>query len=338
MNINTRKTGAIFFAAALFVWLCAGIFLTPAMAAGKGAVKLTCLCNDQIVEGMQWSIYKVGERENDNSIASYGDFTSYYSRINDFSADHLTDMASTLENVAIIDKIPALSTQVSGASGIIDFSGLDPGLYLLSGKTLYGESEGYKATPSLVEVTEAEGIVPVNAKIRRFVTLGEEITSSTVRKVWDDEENAYGYRPESIMAEIYKDGELFTVVELNESNNWTYRWDTSYMEDWRVKESEVPPNYTVIYRSNDSQYVIVNTLEVDEEELVSRTTTTTTATAVDVTDTKTETTTVTAKTTTTDGGGKLPQTGQLWWPVPVLGFGGLIFIALGSRMNTKKRG
>lgn len=34
--------------------------------------------------------------------------------------------------------------------------------------------------------------------------------------------------------------------------------------------------------------------------------------------------------------GYLPQTGQLWWPVPVLAGGGLLMIAVGVRLNKKK--
>ena len=34
--------------------------------------------------------------------------------------------------------------------------------------------------------------------------------------------------------------------------------------------------------------------------------------------------------------GYLPQTGQLWWPVPVLAGGGLVMIAAGVRLNKKK--
>lgn len=37
-----------------------------------------------------------------------------------------------------------------------------------------------------------------------------------------------------------------------------------------------------------------------------------------------------------NGGGKLPQTGQLWWPVPVLALVGVIFIAFGVRLSSKK--
>lgn len=44
----------------------------------------------------------------------------------------------------------------------------------------------------------------------------------------------------------------------------------------------------------------------------------------------------TTKTTTTTIE-KLPQTGQLWWPVPVMLFGGLIFVAVGLRLLLDNR-
>ena len=34
-------------------------------------------------------------------------------------------------------------------------------------------------------------------------------------------------------------------------------------------------------------------------------------------------------TTTTISGGKLPQTGQLWWPVPILAIAGMLFLMFG---------
>lgn len=44
----------------------------------------------------------------------------------------------------------------------------------------------------------------------------------------------------------------------------------------------------------------------------------------------------TARTTTTTTE-KLPQTGQLWWPVPVMLFGGIIFVAVGLRLLVNSR-
>lgn len=34
---------------------------------------------------------------------------------------------------------------------------------------------------------------------------------------------------------------------------------------------------------------------------------------------------------------QLPQTGQLWWPVPILGLGGIILIAIGAYWKRKKK-
>lgn len=42
-------------------------------------------------------------------------------------------------------------------------------------------------------------------------------------------------------------------------------------------------------------------------------------------------------TTVTTTTGKLPQTGQLWWPVPVMLFSGLVFVAVGLRLLVNSR-
>ena len=34
---------------------------------------------------------------------------------------------------------------------------------------------------------------------------------------------------------------------------------------------------------------------------------------------------------------KIPQTGMLWWPVPLLVCGGLLFVVLGCRMRRRNR-
>ncbi len=38
-----------------------------------------------------------------------------------------------------------------------------------------------------------------------------------------------------------------------------------------------------------------------------------------------------------DNGTKIPQTGQLWWPVPVLAFAGLVSLIIGLRRRSGSR-
>ena len=52
----------------------------------------------------------------------------------------------------------------------------------------------------------------------------EELTSRTVTKVWDDNKNQDGKRPESIQIILKADGNVKDTVTLNEENNWTYTW------------------------------------------------------------------------------------------------------------------
>lgn len=84
---------------------------------------------------------------------------------------------------------------------------------------------------------------------------------------------------------------------------------------------QVPENYGVVYRENETQYVVVNTYNKPETPVT------------------TSSTTVTASSTnnTSSGSEKLPQTGQLWWPVPILTACGLIFIFIGIRLRAKNR-
>lgn len=334
--------------------MCAALILMLLMSAGgfhrvsaegQGSVTLICRSDGDILAGMKWNIYKVGSRQ-DESFVPAGDFRRYYVRIDNFSAEHLSDMAYTLENVAILDRLPALDSRAADESGYVTFTGLEPGLYLLSGRSLHIDIETFKPSPILFEIKENDDAVQISAKIRRLLTLNGELTSHSVKKVWDDEDNKYAHRPESITVEIYMDDEPYTTAELNEANGWTFRWSSDIAADCRVKEINVPPKYTVIYRANDSQYAIVNTY--DEESPVTDQTTTAPPTGSTVTSTTTlfntadagevtKTSSVTEKARTTDippvttVGERLPQTGKTGWSIPILALCGVVFAAFALR-------
>lgn len=45
-----------------------------------------------------------------------------------------------------------------------------------------------------------------------------------VKKVWDDEGNRDGMRPDSVVVKLLRDNEIIKSVRLNDSNNWSYRF------------------------------------------------------------------------------------------------------------------
>lgn len=127
-----------------------------------------------------------------------------------------------------------------------------------------------------------------------------------VKKQWQGQ----GEHPDSIDVTLLCDGIAVNTVELNESNNWSYRWDNLQSgHSWNVVETDVPQGYEVSYETSQLTIVITNTAVSDKDEKPD-----------------TETTTKSEDASEPD---KLVQTGQLNWPVPVLATAGLLLFSIG---------
>lgn len=131
-----------------------------------------------------------------------------------------------------------------------------------------------------------------------------------VLKVWkQDTEKS---RPASIEVELLRtDANGNTTVAdrqvLKKDNQWSYTWeDLSAQAQWSVTEKEVPAGYTESTGREGNTVILTNTATV----------------AVQGPDA------VTAQ--------KLPQTGQLWWPVPLLSVAGAGCLLIGRKLRHSK--
>ena len=121
-----------------------------------------------------------------------------------------------------------------------------------------------------------------------------------VLKVWDDE--AGSDRPAEVVVQLLCDGEVYDTVTLNAENNWRYTWselDDSYT--WTVVEEECK-GYTVSVERDGITFVVTNTRVTPLP---------------------------TPPGPTDPAKPSLPQTGQVWWPVPVLLMCGLLLSIIG---------
>ena len=96
------------------------------------------------------------------------------------------------------------------------------------------------------------------------------------------------------------DGEIAdlddAVVTLSKDNNWKYTWsDLDATCEWTVTEERVKGYNNPKVKKNGTIITVTNTCNRPEHPR----------------------------------GGKLPQTGQLWWPVPVLLLAGLVLVIVG---------
>lgn len=117
----------------------------------------------------------------------------------------------------------------------------------------------------------------------------------TVKKVWSDEHDKRGIRPDSVTVTLYNGDQTVEKVTLGAWNNWRYTWyDLDGNGDWSVLETGIPKGYTPSYRTNGDVVTITNTAT-------------------------------------------LIQTGQLNWPIPVLGGLGMLMIFCGVIVMRKKK-
>lgn len=179
------------------------------------------------------------------------------------------------------------------------------GLYLLLGQRHTQDGYRYDAAPSMVMLPSQDAVenewlyeVTVSPKYDSAAIPDVPVTvTCKVLKVWDDANNE-NLRPKEITVQLLREGEVYDTVILNAENNWRYAWpelNNSYT--WAVAEGACE-GYTVRVGRSGITFVITNTSVSGEPKLPK------------------------------PNDPLLPQTGQLWWPVPML-LAGLILLAIG---------
>lgn len=291
------------------VLLIFAVFLPLSASAADDKVSLTLICKkgDTILTGMNWRLYYVGQRLG-SGYTLEGDFSDYSVTMEAANQDSMNKAALTLENYAIVDQIKPINKGQIDENGYLVFPALKSGLYMVSGDVFNIEEVFYKPAVALVEIdtTNDENNVDfvVYPKVK-FVLLSEINLNNTVKKIWKDNKKTH----DAVTIEIYKNAELFNVVNLSEENKWTYSWKAIDAAEWRVKESIVPKDYEVAYKSDNGNHAVENTfVGIEPPE---------------------------PTTAPHPPEPSLPQTGQLWWPVFVMGGGGFILIIVGIRINRK---
>jgi hypothetical protein len=238
--------------------------------------------------------------------------------------------ASTLEAYVVEQRaegaeIPPVASGTTDSLGKVAFPDLPSGLYLLvgDGKTWGGSS--YKSQPVLLTLPYQEDVAswttePLVYTKNAVRDLRESPTEISVVKVWKDSDYT-DQRPQSVTVALYQDEAFYASVTLSEENSWRYTWEElDSASDYYVVEQNVPSGYTVSVAQEGTHFVVTNTY-TPPTETPSPTPTPTTPNTPTTSTPKTPTTT----TTTT----KLPQTGQLWWPVTILALSGLAMLVLG---------
>lgn len=205
--------------------------------------------------------------------------------------------ANALENRILMDGIEADACVTSDSVGNASFTGLESGIYLVVGKEVFQDGVFYMPQVSLVSLS---GDLSVNLKYE----MSDKPSRIHVLKVWKRDNKKS--RPKSIeVCLLRSDGIVVDKVKLNSDNQWSTTWDNlSTLYTYRVMETSVPSGYKESCTREKDTIVLTNT-----------------GNYTDKVEKKDEV---------------LPNSGQLWWPVPVLLFVGLVLFGLGRYLKNEE--
>lgn len=294
--------------------------------------------------GIEFEVYQIAQRSSAGEFLATDRFAVFQEALNDISDPR--QLALKLEYFLISRNLQPDGTCTSDQNGIAKFpqSGktLEQGLYLVIGKRHVQNGYIYEMDPMLVnfphyDENSREWVnqyqikpkfewtqMPENCKIIRKVL-----------KIWQDK----GYeeqRPTRIKVMLLKDRKIYDTVILSKDNNWSYTWkDLDADAEWMIVEEDMA-KYETIVTLKGITFVLTNVyIGPPEIPPYNPPDWPTDGPPDKPSDGPPDWPADGPPDKPTDKPGKpssppkLPQTGQLWWPVPVLLLSGLIAVAAG---------
>lgn len=316
--------------------MCSWLLCTPVQtaAAGTGSLKLDCSEDELVLDGMHWQLYSVGHNEN-GELALDGDYANRQINVTDTTASGMANIASTLRTIVKTENLPAAQEGTTNGEGVLYFTNLSDGVYLLLADNFTQDDMEYIASPILIDyAVDRDEELNVFPKIEYHTkTLSQEDVTFTVEKVWLNDVDTPRNRAVYITAGIYRNGELVENVRLSEENDWKYEWQGSKDDEWLVVEQIIPEGYVVEYTEQMTRYLIVNTfLPQPPDEVMTDVQTTTVATTAATTTTAT----TAAPSTTTATPNHTPFTGERRGYIPMLGVGAALAFGAAVVVRRKK--
>lgn len=270
-----------------------------------------------VLPGVHVSVYRVGKLGADGIPGLDGAFAGYPVDLGSPEKTSQWDLAAqTLAGYAAADHLQPYASAESSDDGRAAFSDLEKGVYLVTADPLKYENSIWRFAPFLLilpqQDTDGDPLYQVNV-----IPKGIDHSEQPARKEYKVTKHWAGTggnpHPSSVNIDIYKDGELYDSCTLSEKNGWVCSWSDDGTDEsvWQVVERNVADGYHVTSEKTGNTWIITNTFE--EEKTVQP---------------------------DSPQGEKLPQTGQLVWPVPVLAGCGMLLFAVGWRVykkNEKKK-
>lgn len=292
------------------------------------------------IPNASFSIFRIADMSESGVYTITKTFSDYSLSFDDLKNDDGA-LATTLAAYAVRDNIVSEDGGNTDSQGNLYFRDIPTGIYLVTGSAVTLGKNIYLPQPVIVPVPawNNDGTPSYEVKIEpKYETRpNDEKIERKVLKIWKDggsEQN----RPNEITVQLLRNGKVYEEQTLNAKNNWRYTWkelDPAY--NWQILEKEVPENYKLTEKQQGVTFTLTNTYQKPNEQPTTTPPTSTTSdthTSNKPTSNQPTSNEPTSNEPTSNIQGtpldKLPQTGMLWWPVPILFGIGAILCVMGG--------
>ena len=299
--------------AAFLLCLAAAISFLPVTVLAAGSIDLnhahsltvTAAYAQKPISGMKFDAYLISTVDECGELTVIDRYREKYKDALDIRGKNdeaWRQMAQVLAREISLDtNLKPSCSAVTDADGVAKFADIPMGLYLIMGSGVEKDGYVYSTTPFFVMLPEQDMssntwnyCVVANAKPGR-----EPVKADfEVIKIWKDDCHK-DRRPKSITINLICDGGVYDTITLPHNGTWSYTWkNLETNHQWTVMEKKEQGYKDPDIQQEGNTFIVTNTC---------------------------------SKPTTPPQPGKptLPQTGQLWWPVPVLIAAGLLFVVIG---------
>lgn len=262
---------------------------------------------EQPISGAAFDLYRVGEISGSGALTLSGAFQEYPVSLSGLDSAGWKALAETLYGYALRDSLVPTDSGNTDENGLLTFptqsQPLSVGLYLVAGQSHLAGGTICTPEPFLLTLPFATGdntytYAPL-VQPKYGIQTETDSVSRSVLKVWKDGQTG---RPASIEVQLLKNGVVYDTVTLSQQNSWRHSWDgLDANARWQAVEKAVPSGYTVAVTQDNDTFVVTNSL----------------------------------KSPVSPSPSTLPQTGLLWWPVPLLTICGMLLFVLGWLRHQK---
>lgn len=251
--------------------------------------------------GVRFNLYHIADTDKFAEFTLREEFKDYPVRVENNDVESWSRLAQTFKGYVLEDGVKPTASGETDEDGLLYFEGLEMGLYLIVGELCELEDGFYYPTPAIIclpnrnaesETWDYDVIANIKCEYEEK-TGGKDMRR--VLKEWQDGW-AKEKRPTTIVVTLLCDGEVYDTQVLSEETGWSYVWkDLEEGHDWTISE-QVPKQYWVRVTQDSKTFIVINQAFKEPTEPPKP---------------------------------PLPQTGVLWWPVPVLLSAGLLSLIIG---------